>query len=95
LSKTVPSIQTSLQDDLKVHSNELLKIPAPIVEEAANCLKEVLDVIEIGIIDENSSSAMRDRCFVCFNMVKRLLRLLESALKEGEIDLWRSGAISA
>jgi len=83
LSKTVLSIQTTLKDDLKTLSNELLRIPAPVAEEAVNCLKEVLDVIEIGIIDENSSSAIRDRRFVCFNRVKRLLRFLESAFKEG------------
>ena len=76
-------IQTTLQRDLETSANEL-KISASVVEEAANCLKEVLSVIEIGIIDETSSSAMRDRCFLCSNRVKRLLSLLRSTLEGGE-----------
>nr|MDO8135314.1 hypothetical protein [Candidatus Njordarchaeum guaymaensis] len=83
MSKTVLPIQTTLHSDLKTGPNELLRIPASVVEEAADCLTEVVDLIEIGVIDENSSSAMRDRCFLCFNRVKRLVHLLQSTLKEG------------
>jgi hypothetical protein len=75
------SLEDALRKDSKVYSGELISLPLTLVEDVLDCLAEVLKIVELEIISDENPSAVRDRCFVCYNRIKQLRQLLQESLE--------------
>ena len=75
-------VQETLIMDLADTSDNYARVSHSLIEEIFDLLSDVSEVIEIGVVSENSPGPIRDRCFFCVKRVKELRQALLSLLDE-------------
>jgi hypothetical protein len=77
----ISSIQQTLLKDSGMHSSELISLPLSMVEELLDSLTETLKIVEVVMVTNENPSAIKDRCFFCYNRIKQLKQLLQASLR--------------